>query len=134
MLSEEPGEVESDWLTHLVQVRFTVATQRHGVQIRLRVFDGLPDDAGFGGGASGVGGHQLHLDLTHLVMRHLRGLEVPPSPLIGCFMAEGGARGGAWSDAGRGGRGRSFCRRKKRVKYQRIFENFECFLINKFIT
>lgn len=58
-------EVKPD---HLVQVGLSVAAQRNSVQISLRVFDGPTDDACLGDGASRVRGHQLHLDLPHLVM------------------------------------------------------------------
>ena len=68
--------------SHLVQVGLPVAAQRHRVQVRLRVFDGLADDAGLGGGASGVRG-QFHLDLLHLVMGQLLTVVVPPPFLIG---------------------------------------------------
>lgn len=67
---------------HLVQVGLPVAAQRHRVQVRLRVFDGLADDAGLGGGASWVRG-QFHLDLLHLVMGQLLTLVAPPPSLIG---------------------------------------------------
>lgn len=68
---------------HLVQVGLSVAAQRHGVQIRLRVLDGPADDASLGDGVSRVRGHQLHFNLPHLVIWQLLTLAVPPPPLIG---------------------------------------------------
>lgn len=64
-----------DW-HHLVQVSLSVTPQRNGVQVRLRVFDGVTDDASLGCKITGVRGHQLHLDLTHFVMRCLLGCTV----------------------------------------------------------
>lgn len=55
---------------HLVQVGFSVAAQRHVVQVRLGIFDAAPDHARLGGRVSLVGGEQFHLDLPNfLVMR-----------------------------------------------------------------
>jgi len=87
-----PDQRTSD---HLVQVGLPVAAQRHGVQIRLGVSDGPTDDARPGGGASGVVGHQFHLDLPHLVMWQPWTLAAPPPLLIGWFQMEGGGRSGA---------------------------------------
>lgn len=86
---------------HLVQVGLPVAAQRNSVQIRFRVFNGPADDARLGVCASGVKGHQLHLDLPHFVMRQLLTLTVPPPPLIGWLQMEGGGRGGAGRATGR---------------------------------
>lgn len=95
---------------HLVQVGLSVAAQRHSVQICLRVLDTPADDARLGDGASRVRGHQLHLDLPHLVMRPLLTLAVPPPPLISWLQMEGGGRRGAGRSAGRWRGGWSVCR------------------------